>query len=231
MKSLVLTVVTLKIPVLLDLTLCRLAGSFWCSKGLYYHQKCALLGYCVASSGNFLLTFQNLSVPSSGIRNSKRHDLGQNVLQSLQNSHGHAKEFLYRQFGHAPSESIASPLLDCGTRKNKVLWFCKNIKTTSYITRHCIPEGQHWMMFMNILTFISDRSYCLCLFRAAEADAQRHIKKHNMTINQWTIRLFTVPCQPAYWGEQLTFIENFNWTRILLHTHTHTHSHITNTII
>jgi len=35
-------------------------------------------------------------------------------------------------------------------------------------------------MFMNILTLISDRSYCLWLLRSAEADAQRHIKKHTM---------------------------------------------------
>ena len=35
------------------------------------------------------------------------------------------------------------------------------------------------MMFMNILTLISDRSYCLWLLRGAEADAQRHIK-HTM---------------------------------------------------
>jgi len=48
-----------------------------------------------------------------------------------------------------------------------MLWFCKNIKTTSY------------MMFMNIFTLISDRSYCLWLLRGAEADAQRHIK-HKM---------------------------------------------------
>jgi len=34
------------------------------------------------------------------------------------------------------------------------------------------------MMFMNILTLISDRSYCLWLLRGAEADAQRHINKH-----------------------------------------------------
>ena len=31
-------------------------------------------------------------------------------------------------------------------------------------------------MFMNILTLISDRSYCLWLLRGAEADAQRHRK-------------------------------------------------------
>jgi len=35
------------------------------------------------------------------------------------------------------------------------------------------------MMFMNILTLISDRSYCLWLLRGAEADA-RHIRKHTM---------------------------------------------------
>ena len=93
---------TLKIPVFLDVTLCRLAGSFWCSKGLYCLQKCPLLGYYIVSSGNFLPTFRNPSVPSSGIRNWKRRDIRQNILQSLQNSHGHTKEFLYRQFGHGP---------------------------------------------------------------------------------------------------------------------------------
>ena len=31
------------------------------------------------------------------------------------------------------------------------------------------------MMFMNTLTLISDRSYCLWLLHGAEADAQRHI--------------------------------------------------------
>jgi len=35
-------------------------------------------------------------------------------------------------------------------------------------------------MFMNILTLISDRSYCLRLLRGAEADVQRQIKKHIM---------------------------------------------------
>ena len=53
----------------------------------------------------------------------------------------------------------------------------QNIKTTTYITQYYIPEGQQLMMFMNILTLISDRSYCLWLLRSAEADAQRHIKK------------------------------------------------------
>ena len=56
----------------------------------------------------------------------------------------------------------------------------QNIKTTSYITQHYIPEGQQLMMFMNILTLISDRSYCLWLLRGVEADAQCHIKKHTM---------------------------------------------------
>jgi len=91
---------------------------------------------------------------------------------------GLAKWFLYRQFGHAPSRRFASLALDCWTRRNKVLWFCKNIKITSYTTQHYTPEGQQLMMFMNILTLISDRSYCLCLIRGAEADAQRHITKH-----------------------------------------------------
>jgi len=45
----------------------------------------------------------------------------------------------------------------------------QNIKTTSYITQHYIPEGKQLMMFMNILTLISDRSYCLRLLRGAEA--------------------------------------------------------------
>jgi len=68
-------VVTLKISVFLDVTLCRLAGSFWCSKALYYLQKYALLDYYVASSGNFLPTFRNLSVPSSERRNPERRDI------------------------------------------------------------------------------------------------------------------------------------------------------------
>ena len=34
------------------------------------------------------------------------------------------------------------------------------------------------MMFMNILSLISDRSYCLWLLRGAEADVHRHITKH-----------------------------------------------------
>jgi len=49
------------------------------------------------------------------------------------------------------------------------------------VTQHYFAEGrifQQWKMFMNILTFTSDRSHGLCLIRAAEADAQRHIQKH-----------------------------------------------------
>ena len=90
---------------------------------------------------------------------------------------------IYKQFGHVPSKSFASPPLECWTLRNKVLRFFKNIPTTSPVTQHYIPEGriiQQWMMFMNILIFISDRLYCLCLLRAAEADAQRHIKKHTI---------------------------------------------------
>jgi hypothetical protein len=35
-------------------------------------ENCALLGYYVANSGNFLTTFrENLSVPSSGIKNNQ----------------------------------------------------------------------------------------------------------------------------------------------------------------
>jgi len=79
-----------------------------------------------------------------------------------------------------PSKRFTSPPIECWTLRNKVLWFFKNIQTTSPVTQHNIPEGQHWMMFMNILTFISDHSYCLCVIHAAEADAQRHIKKHTI---------------------------------------------------
>ena len=56
----------------------------------------------------------------------------------------------------------------------------QNIKTTTYITQYYIPEGQQLMMFMNILILMSDRSQCLWPLRGAEADAQRHIKKHSM---------------------------------------------------
>jgi hypothetical protein len=66
---------------------------------------------------------------------------------------------IYRQFGHVPSNSIASSALDFWTWNNKVLWVFKNIKTTSPMTQHHIPEGQilhQWTMFTNILTFISD---------------------------------------------------------------------------
>jgi len=98
------------------MTLCRLAGSFWCSKGLYYLQNWALLRYYAANSDNFLPTFpNNLSVPSSGIK--KQVTLDKTFLLSLQNSHGHAKEFLYRKYGHAPSKCFASPALDCWTQR------------------------------------------------------------------------------------------------------------------
>jgi hypothetical protein len=66
MRGLVFTAMTLKIPIFLDVTLCCVAGSFWCPKGLYHLQKCALLLYYVASSGNFLPTFRKLSVPLQG---------------------------------------------------------------------------------------------------------------------------------------------------------------------
>ena len=117
---------------------------------------------------------------------------------------------IYEQFGHAPTKSFSSSLLDCWTLRNKVVWFFENILTTSPMRQQYIPEGliiQQLFMFMNILTFISDRSYCICLICAAEADTQRHIKKHNMTINQWTIWSFTVHYQPTCWGKQTTFIE------------------------
>jgi len=87
----------------------------------------------------------------------------------------------YKQFWHAPSRSLTYPTLDCLIWRNKVLWFFKNIQTTSPVTQHYIQGRilQQWKMFMNILSFISDRSYCFCLLCAAEADAQ-HIKKHTI---------------------------------------------------
>jgi hypothetical protein len=53
-----------------------------------------------------------------------------------------------------PPTSFAIPPLDCWTLQNKVLWFFKNIQTTSPVTQHYIPEDlilQQWKMFMNIL--------------------------------------------------------------------------------
>ena len=35
------------------------------------------------------------------------------------------REFLFRQFGHVPSQSFASPAINCWSRCNKVLRFCK----------------------------------------------------------------------------------------------------------
>jgi hypothetical protein len=99
-------------------------------------------------------------------------------------AHERISSKLINNLGMRPQKKLASPHLECWTLRNKVLWFFKNIQTTSPVTQHYIPEGQHWMMFMNILTFIWDHSYCLCLLRAAEADAQHHIKQH--TIRQLT---------------------------------------------
>ena len=101
-------------------------------------------------------------------------------LMSLFKIHRHMNFFKVKQFGNVPSKRFASPPLDCWTLRNNVLWFIKNIQTTSTVTQHYIPEGQHWMMFMNILTFISERSYCLCILHTAEAHAQSHIKKHSI---------------------------------------------------
>jgi len=39
-----------------------------------------------------------------------------------------------------------------------------------------------------------------------------HTEAHNMTINQWTIWHFTVHCQPAYWGKELT---HFYWDLLI----------------
>jgi len=256
-------VVTLKISVFLDVRVCRFASSFWCFKGLYYLQKWALLGYYVASSGNFLPTFQNLSVPSSGRRNPERREIGQSYLQSfiqIQSSssprllkhfflchssmrpllyiiicisikailNGRLKDLIFlfkipsgtcknffeicKQFGHATSKSFASPPLQRWTLRNKVLWFFKNIQTTSLLIHHYISEGrilQQWKIFMNNLTLISEPSCCLCLFHAAEADAQLHIKKHTiwqLTNEQSDSSQFTVS---RHIEKKLTFIETF----------------------
>ena len=51
-----------------------------------------------------------------------------------------------------------------------------------------------------------------------------HKEAHNMTINQWTIWLFTVPHQPAYCGKKNWHsLTSFNWTWILVHIHTQPH--------
>jgi hypothetical protein len=101
-----------------------------------------------------------------------------------------------------------------------VLWFFKNIQTTSIMTQHYIPEGETlndvykhpYLHFRSPILFMPTlRCWSRC--------TAPHKEVHNMTINGWTIWLFTVHCQPAYWGKQLTFIETFNWTWILLHTH------------
>jgi len=87
--------VTLKIPVFLGVTLCRLAGSFWCSKGMYYLQNCDLLCHYASNSDNFLPTFRNhLSVPYSGIQ--KHVTLDKMFYNLFKISHGHVEEFLYR---------------------------------------------------------------------------------------------------------------------------------------
>jgi hypothetical protein len=133
---------------------------------------------------------------------------------------------IHKQFGHAPSKSFASPTLECWTLRNKVLWFFKNTQIISSVTQHYIPESQHWMMFTNIPTFISFRSYCLCLLRAAEAHAQRNIKKH--TIWQLTNEQSDSSQFPIRWHiveKNWHSLTSFNWTWILVHTHTHTHTH------
>jgi len=52
------------------------------------YENCALLGYYAASNGNFLPTFRdNLSVPSSGVKNPKDEDgtdrLSRNIGKKL----------------------------------------------------------------------------------------------------------------------------------------------------
>ena len=125
-----------------------------------------------------------------------------------------------KQYAHVPSKSFASPTLECWTLRNKVLWFFKNIQTTSPVTQHYIPEGQHWMMFMKIPTFISDCSYCLSLLCAAQADEQRRIKKD--TIWRLTNEQSDSSQFPISWHiveKNWHSLTSFNWTWILVHTH------------
>jgi hypothetical protein len=138
---------------------------------------------------------------------------------------------IYKQSGQAPSRHFTSPPLDCWTQRYNVLWFCKNIQTTRHMTQHYIPEGvilQQWKMFMNILSSISDGSYCLCLLCPAEADAQRHIKNHTtwqLTNEQSDSSQFTVSLhiEENNWQS----LRPFNWTWILLHTHSLTTNTLT----
>ena len=128
---------------------------------------------------------------------------------------------IYKEIGHAPSRSFTSPPIECWTVRNKVLWFFKNIQTTSPVTQHYIPEGQivqQWKLFMNIHTFISDRSHGLCLIRAAEADALCHIQKHTiwqLTNEQSDTSQFTVSQHIEEKNSLL--LRPFNWTWILVY--------------
>jgi hypothetical protein len=226
--------VTLKIPVFLDVALCRSASTFWCSKdcttfrnALFWviTQRVVVIsnrhfGTCrspLQGGGihkgltldktfyNLLFKYEAVGAPVEWnifflshswmrlllyiiIRISiKAILLGRfkDLIYLFKIPIGTWKNFfkIYKQFGHVPSKCFTSPPLECWTLRNKVLRLFKNIQNTSPVTQNYIPEGriiQHWMMFMNILIFISDRSYCLCLLRAAEADTQRHIKKHTI---------------------------------------------------
>jgi hypothetical protein len=90
----------------------------------------------------------------------------------------------------------------------------QNIKTTSYITQHYIPQGQQLIMFMNILTLISNRSYCLWLLRGAEADAQWHIKKHTM-VKVKVIPQHTEVGQGAPGSQRTRIFLTFDTTRVV----------------
>ena len=89
-------------------------------------------------------------------------------------------------------------------------WFRRETRKKSPVTPTRIDPGTSWLVAQCI------NHYAIPFPKEA----------HNMTINQWTIWLFTVRCQPTYIAKQLTFIETFNWTWILCHTH----SHITNPV-
>ena len=81
-------------------------------------------------------------------------------------------------------------------------------------------------MFTNILTFISDHSYCLCLICAAEADAQHHIKKQTiwqLTNEQSDSSQIPISQHTEENNRQSLRLSNWTWT--VAHTHTHTQPH------
>jgi len=53
-----------------------------------YTRPSALQGYCAASSGNFLLTFRdNLSVPSSGVKNKNKTSFSSTSRRKPETTH------------------------------------------------------------------------------------------------------------------------------------------------